>query len=720
MINIEGRIYIEIKIDGKPLDGANLVSSLALLEGTACTAPSLMMILNDNSQTLTKELCLTDGNEILITVGKTPNDLKTITRQYRLFSVMQMAGQAGPRLQVLGIYDAPKYTTESARDSYEGTSSAVLKQLAEKCKLDYDGPEDFNGRGTVDNQVWLSVSKNRGAFVQQNVAPYAYVDEFSAMYAALTSLGVLKFRNLLDVVATPMEEIKYVFLHNIGEGDTDSSKQVYRVDQSKERSDAGLMNSMANYGSTQIVDGPSGITQVEDKVDVKTSAPYLAINDQVAQTVGRAKISYGPIDCGNVHDKYYRAEYQNKRQLALFSERVSILISEPTEVQLFDPVLYKQANADPARPVRNSDIYIVVAKTIIVVGGQHYGERIELVRMSITEKGAAELKSSEPTSARESSIPDTLVDPSATIAANTIGRAKGIMGIVGGIEGQLNAVRAKAENVLNNAKLTLPSLTNFTSNMGTYLQNPEKALKDLQSGAASLKQLKSTLDDYRTDLKTATDAIRSGNVELMASGINGISRTAAMFRPTGVAENVSAMLGITQVMKSTSEMYASVGAQFQAIRGPLDAAVGAGKQIDEMVGDITGIVQGYQSQASSMASSYNSLIQTVTGETPNLSVPNLELNRFYFEDSVRQSVTPVATPINEISRQTPTVSDVQSRMADTLQVKDDSRNYQWAPESGYTVARVGADQLKSKLAEMVSYIDTSGRQNEEYNYTRSA
>lgn len=720
MINIEGRIYIEIKIDGKPLTGANLVSSLALLEGTACTAPSLMMILNDNSQTLTKDLCLTDGNQIIVTVGKTPNDLKTVTRQYRLFSVMQMAGQSGPRLQVLGIYDAPKYTTESARDSYEGTSSAVMKQVAEKCKLDYDGPEDFNGRGTVDNQIWLSVSKNRGAFVQQNIAPYAYVDEHSAMYAALTSLGVLKFRNLMDIAATPMADIKYVFLHNIGEGDQDSSKQVYRVDQSKERSDAGLMNSMSNYGSMQIVDGPSGVTQVEDKVDVKTSAPYLAINDQVAQTVGKAKITYGPIDCGNVHDKYYRAEYQNKRQLALFSERVSVLISEPTEVQLFDPVLYKQANADPSRPVRNSDIYIVVAKTIFVVGGQNYGERIELVRMSITEKGAAELKSAEPTSARESSIPDTLVDPSAAVAANTLGRAKGIMGIVGGIEGQIQAVRAKAENVLNNAKLSLPSLTNFTTNMSSYLDFPDRALKDLSSGAASLKQLKSTLDDYKSELKSASDAIRSGNLEMIASGVNGIGRTAAMFRPTGIAENVSAMFGITQVMKSTAEMYASVGAQFQAIKGPLDAVVGAGQQIDSMVGDITSIVDGYQQQAASMASSYNSLIQTVTGESPNLTVPNAELNRFYFEDAVRQSITPASTPINQIASQMPTVSDVQSRMADTLQVRDDTRNYQWAPESGYQVVRVGADQLKAKLAEMTSFIDMAGKQNDEYNYTRGA
>lgn len=719
MINIAGRIYIEIKIDGKPLSGANLVGNLLLLEGTPVIAPSLMMMLNDHSGTLTRELCLTDGNEILVTVGKTPNDLKTVSRQYRLFSVTQVTGQSGPQLKVLAMYDAPAWTIESARDSYSGTAAQVIKQIAEKCKLEYDGPEGFNGRTTTDSQVWLTVGKTRGAFVQQGIARYAYMDEHSAMYCALSSMGVVKFRNIMDVIATTPEEVKYVFVHNINEGDADSNRQVYRVNQSKERSDAGLMNSWINYGSTQLTDGPSGVTQSETKVDVKTSAPFLAINDQVAQTVGKSKVTYGPIDCGNVHEKYYRALYQNKRQLALFSERISLLVTDPTEVQLFDPVIYKQADQDPTRPVRNTDIYMVVGKTIAVPGGQHYAERIELVRMSITEKGAAELKSSEPTSARESSIPDTLVDPTATVAANVISRTRGIGAIVGPIENAMRGVREKAANVLNNAKLTLPSLTNISNNIGSFLQYPDTALKNLNSGAASLRQLKDTYDDYKDSLDAAVKAVRQGNITMLAENVNGLARTAAYFRPEGIAENLSAMLGVTQVMQTTAQIYNSVSEELAPMRNALDAAVGMGNKVDSFRSDITGVVDGYQSQIGSIASGFNSLVQNVTGDNPNLQVPNLDLNRYYMEDLVRQSVTSVSTPIDQISNKVPTVESVQRDMVARLRIKDDSRNYTWAPESGYVLPKIPADQLASKVRELTDFIDVADRQATDYSYERS-
>jgi hypothetical protein len=719
MINIQDRIFIQIKIDGSPLVGANLCQSITLAEGTPIIAPSMKMVLNDHSGYLSKELALTDGNEILITVGKSPNDLKTVSRQYRVFKVKQVTAQAGPTLEILGIYDAPAWTTESARDSFSGTTSQVLKSLADKCKLDYDGPQDFNGRNTADNQIWVCVGKSRGAFAQQEVARHAYMDDHSAMYAALTSLGVLKYRNIMDVIGTTPDKVKYVFAHNILSSDMDNNKQVYAVQQAVERSDAGLLNIWQNYGAVQINDGPSGVTKVQDKVDVKTSAPFLAINDQVAKTVGKSKISYGPIDCGNVHDKYYEADYINRRQLALFSERMSILITEPTEVQLFDPVIYKQADRDPARPVRATDIYMVTGKTVFVAGGAHYAERIELSRMSITEKGGAELKSSEPTSARESSIPDTLVDPSATVAANTIGRSNIIGGLIAPVENMLRNVRSKAGDVLNNVSLTVPSLTNISTNIQRYSQYPDLARRDIQGAINSVNQLKNTYDSFARDFSSAAAAVRQGNVNMLAQSVSGVARTAAFFRPDGIAENISAMLGVSQVMSTTAQLYNSISQELAPLRGALDEAVGIAGDIDNFTGSIASVVNSYQSQMSSTASSFNSMVQNVTGETPNLSTPNMELNRFYLQDMLRGSIQPVTTPLTEISYQLPDVAAVQKDMVGRLRVKDDTRNYQWAPETGYTLEKISASDMLAKVQALNKDITNATRQMDDFNYDKS-
>ncbi len=720
MIIIEGRIFIDIKIDGRPLSGANLVHKIAMLEGAPVVAPSLLMILNDHSGVLTKELCLTDANEILITVGRSPEDLKTVSRQYRVFNVRQMAGQSGPTLQVLGIYDAPKYTTEAARESFSGTSDQAIRQMASVCGLDYDGPWDFNGRSTVDNQVWMGVTRSRGSLVQHEIAKHAYMDDHSAMYACLTSLGVLRYRNVMDVIATPVDKIKYVFAFNIEPGSQElESKQIYLVNQSKEHSQAGLMNTSQNYGSTLVTDGVSGSTAVETKVDVKTGAPYLAINDAVAQTIGRAKIEYGPLDCGNTHDKYHRAEYQNKKQLGLFSERLSLIVQDPTEVQLLDAVIYKQADADPNKPVRNTDIYIVIGKTVFVADGQHYGERIDLARMSITEKGEASLKASEPTLARESSVPEVLINPTASVAADSLTRARSVIGITNPIEAVSNKAMQGASKVLNNVKLIQPSITRFGMNMRSYLEKPALAAKDIRSAAASVKQMRDTARDMRNNVRQMNQAIKSGNVMMAAAGISNVAQAAAYFRPDGIVGSFSSMLGVTQVMQTTAQIYNSISGQLQLIREPLDAIEGIGGEIDGLVGGMTSIVDDYQYVIGDMAGSYNSILSSVTGEERRLNIPNIELNRVNFESMISNSIADKTGSIQQLSYMIPTVDDVQSDLSRNLLVKDDTRNYLWAPETGYLARAVPVSALADKINALSDQIENADRQMDAYVYERS-
>lgn len=713
MINIQDRIFIDIQIDGNSLSGANLVSKIALVEAAAVGFPSILMELNDTEQELAELLCLTDANEILVSVGKSPEDLKTVSRQYRVFNVKRIPGQSGSAVRVLGIYDAPKFTTEAASESYAGTSTSVLKQLADKCKLDYDGPEEFNGRTTNDNQIWLCTAKTRASFAQHVVSNHAYMDDNSAMYAAVTSLGVLKFRNVMDVVATPVDKIKYLFLRTTPEGDQDQSKQVYIASQAKETSQAGLMNAMHNYGSTLVTSGPQG-TQIETKVDVVTGAPFLAINDQVSQTVGRTRIDSSPLDCGNVHDKYYRAFYQNVKQLALFSERMSLLVTEPTEVQLLDPVIYRQADADPMKPTRASDVYVVIGKTVYVAHGSHYCERLDIARMSITEKGEADLKASEPTIARESSVPETFINPSATVAADSVDKAKGIVAIVGPIEDQTRKVGASITKAFNGVKSIQPSVANFTRNMRSYLDKPAQAARDIRNAARSFSQLKSNAQELRNSMRTMAQGIRQGNIAMVAGGLSQLSQTSAYFRPDGIASNVCSMFGITQVMQTTAQMCSTVSGYMQTIKEPLDAIEGIGQDIDGLVSDMTSVVSSYTAMAGDLGSAYNSLIYSVTGSSPNLSVPNIAMNRLSFESMIRESISPVTASIQQTSYLVPAVSDVQTAVANTLNIKDDTRNYLWVPETGYTVTPVRLDTIRSLEDELDLFVGNAERQFDDF------
>lgn len=691
MLIIQDRIFVKIMIDGKELQGANLVDTLALIEGVAATTPSIMMVLNDHSQRLIKELCLTDGNSLVVTVGRSPEDLKTVTRQYRLFSVKNIDGQQGPRVTLIGLLDAPAYNLTKVSESYEGTTAQVMEQIAKKCQLDFDGPQAINGRQVKDSQVWLNVSKNRGAFVQQGLARFGYMDEHSAMHAALTSLGVLKYRNLMDLVNTPVEKIKYVFVNNIETGDQDESKQVYVVSTSKERSDAGMMNATQNYGSVQVTHGVTGESKIENKVDVKTSAPYLAINDQVAQTVGQAKFVYTPIDCGNTHENYERAKYQNMRQLGLFSERESLLVLEPTEVQLYDPVIYKQANADPERPSRNTDIYIVVGKTIFVKAGTQYAERIELVRMSITEKGAAALKSAEPTSVRETSVPDVTLNPSVNIASRTLGTAKGILATVKGLEDKLKNVKANALQAVATSLQTLPGLSKLGIDLNQVATNPQAAVKGLEANIRSIKNVTEQFKTMREGIEDAAAAIREGNVSLIAQNISGVARTAAFFRADGVVDNFLNNMGVVNAQQQIASVYGSVAEIAQQSRGYLQDVLQAGETVDNMVNSVTSFQDEYQRSVSGMASMYNSIIQNVSGKSPDLTVPGLSINRGNFTTLLRKSIEPASQPIYEISQQLPTIGGLKSELARSAGVTDDTRRLQWVPESGYEVPKITGD-----------------------------
>lgn len=411
MLLIQDKVYLDILIDGQAIPATtNMLHEVILTEGNGDMSPVIQMTLNDQNGSLQQSLALTDGNEIAVVIGRKPNDTRNIVRQYRLFGTKQTVSASGPAITAYGIYDAPGYLTGSYREAYEGSSTQVLQALAQKCMLTLDGPKEFNGRETQDRQVWLNVCSTRANFVHE-VIRHAYMDDNSAMSCALTSAGVLKYRNLLDVMSLDRDKIQFALLLNIPKSGDIRAPNIMLARQVRDWSAAGLMTNWVNYGSTRAIHSLTGEQDIEKSIDLKTTASFLPINEEVSRTVGNARIDYACLDCGNVHSKYERAAYQNIRLLALFSERLSVLLNDVSNVQLYDAILYYQQDNQPSLTSKNSAVYIVVGKTIMIRNGNQYIERLELARPELTVKGSATLKGA--------SGADASLQPNVQINTNT-------------------------------------------------------------------------------------------------------------------------------------------------------------------------------------------------------------------------------------------------------------------------------------------------------------
>ena len=630
MLVINGRIFIDVKIDQKSLDNApDVFDTLILTESIVGLFPGASLTLNDYSGQLGKQLALTEGNEILVTVGRSPSDMNTISRQYRMYQPKTEASAFGPQIKVSCIYDAPKYISEAAIEYYSGTSSQVLQKIADKCNLYYCGPEKYNGRSMNDNQKWWNINRSRAMFAQQNVARHGYQDPHSAMCSALTSMGELRYRNLMDVIERPLDQIKYLFSQSSPLSDEDKKRHTFLVDAARGYSDAGLINNWQNYGSTRIVHSQSGVEEIEESVDVKTSGKYLAINDQVSKTIGRARYDHSLLDCGNVSDRYERAFYQNVKQLGLFSERLSILVSESTPVQLLDAVLYRESFMDQKDTSNTSDVYIVIGKTIYVKGGQYYAERIELARMSLTEKGESALKCAPtPDQAAKDAIPEASIDVTAMSTPTTPGVAAKQLDKVKEIQADAKAVDAAAKTAktdsLKVAKATVNIVRSaiklaaiFKAGAAGIKGNPQNALSVLSDATGSLLNYNKVVGGFSNSYAQAgVSYLEYANKRLTDPKFNEAVRVATLLKPGGLASNQAAIAGAVALNKKTNEIFnsgASVYSSGEAIAA-LRKEPGGTQALDTFNARIDEMNDNTQKINSGVTNMWNGSLSLATGK----------------------------------------------------------------------------------------------------------
>ena len=677
MIIIAGRVFVDIKIDNKDLpSSANLVERITMTEGNGAYSPAIELILNDHSGHLGADLALTDGNEILVTIGRSANSLNTVSRQYRLFGQKQVVTAFGPQIKAVGTYDAPGYLSGSARESFKGNSSQALQEVATKSKMSYSGPEEFNGRSMNDSQVWRAVCQSRASYAQ-DVCRHGYMDPHSAMMLVATSAGCLKYRNLADVIEIAPEKIKRLFLHSVPPATGDTSKVVYQVRAAKDMSVSGLMNNWQNYGSTRYEHTLDGVAKSHDNIDVKTAGSYLSINSQVAQTVEKSRREYSPLDCGNTHTDYSRALYQNIKLLGLFSERLSLLTTDVTDVQLLDPVIYRQANADLKEPVKNSDVYLIVGKSILLKGGASYAERIELARMSLTTEGSSTLKCADPAADTASVIPAVSIDPTSTTANTSLPSVKALTTALAPATSSVKVLKSIGPSINTAVTGTLHSLsaTLTAIKAGT---DPQTLLGKIKSMLPSMGALNTVVNDVQSVVRVAAGSMNTiKNVLLTASVVAPGLRAVAMSVPGGPLDSLSASLTGIKQLTDHSLLMNSLNSALNPYKSSLYALGSGPATMDSFSSISNNIGSSVNSVTKDTASMWNSSLSIVSGKTPPSIIP--VANSAYLKNQVDYSLSPNSgTPSSTTYI---TAADLSAGLQKGLVARTASAGLRWVPEA---------------------------------------
>ena len=390
VIDVDGIAYCSIEIEGSSMPpSANFVDTIFIQDGGFGTPnPVLQLILSDATGTLDADLNLQDGTLITIKLAKERE--KVVVRKFRVFYFDKQTAADGPKLKVTCIYDSPQWIAGVFTESFRGSSSDAMSQMAAAAGLGYDGPG-----GTDDVMTWLNVNRTRTSF-SEDVAMRAYASGQSCMARLLTLEGIVKFKDLFkELQAAP----KWTYHQNTDESTATGTPIPVR--ETRNASVSGLATHIMNYGQTQYNHSLDVAGQTTlDGVDAPVFGTALPINADVkSQVSGRgARINYTGWDTGtepkpasNIHHKYEDAQYQNLRFLGLLSERIRILTDEYTDVQPFDTADYKHSDAVTGEFEEKKALagkWIVGGRTMWIKSGHKYSEIHFLYRPTIQEAGA--------------------------------------------------------------------------------------------------------------------------------------------------------------------------------------------------------------------------------------------------------------------------------------------------------------------------------------------
>lgn len=384
---VSDRMALSVFIEGQelPFSEAFTFNYLHMSAGSRQALPYFTLSVTDNLKWLFMSSLLKDSHRVrIVAQSGTVESSQDYAFEFRLTFFKEKPLMAGSLFTLEGVLDVPKYLHNSSRNPITGTSSDVLRQVAQTAGL------EFEGVGTNDSQVWLPMNRRLFQFARY-VANAGFATENSAMLLAVDLTKKMVYRDV-----TAMDSPK----HTLGLMNFDSGK-VIPVTSVQPVASPGALNHIAGYTlSTVEQDLESETVHSRNKaVGTTINEPGdLLVNSDLRSDTREGRVAYAPVDAGNAHEHFVRAQHQNRRVLSLFSFGVYVVIPTLTDIQVLDTVSLDAsmvASEDAGSSSIYTGLYRVVHKVVYGKPGQLV-EKLLLVRRTITNPAAVTSQNGTP------------------------------------------------------------------------------------------------------------------------------------------------------------------------------------------------------------------------------------------------------------------------------------------------------------------------------------
>lgn len=368
-LTVSNQILLQFAINGVEIPvGLSSFKEISMICNIQNKLPTLHFVIEDATNVIHDQAQLGDGATIDVVLhsdyGFDQGKIEQVTF-IASGTEMELTG-ASLTFTASGIFKAVEYLGKTAEKPIKGTSSDVISQLAQQGGLTANSSES-----TSDSQVWRPLRQTISEFAH-HVCDHGYSGDSSIMSMGVTFGGQLIYKDIQKLATQSSNTV-------VMTGSPDMITQgIIPCTGFKAVSIAGLANFTQNYGVKLVQEKLDGTAQDFSSYAATFFSSFMNINSGIKNLVGAVRSEYLPHEMKNVHDKFYDAEYQNRRGRSLFTNKIIFTTANSSGLELYDVVYFQ-----PILPTNNqvSDMlsgnYIVTAKKKYLAQGKYF-ESIEI------------------------------------------------------------------------------------------------------------------------------------------------------------------------------------------------------------------------------------------------------------------------------------------------------------------------------------------------------
>lgn len=343
--------------------------------------PTLRAVVEDPMGRLVNEInaaegqsVLGDGAKIALGMGKRiDDDIKH--RRFRVVSTPRVTRLgASPVVTINALSDAFKWFNGLKTGAINNTSAGAIEDMALECGVGVHTPHPTN-----DQMAWICRQQSYAQFATR-MCLNGWASDESCMSLGMDVDRVLRYVDVSQL-ATERPTFTARYLSNIERANEKDDKTYITVMDVQVKT-AGAANLLGGYSARLFGSNIKGEKFEHTDVDVVKGGNFLDVNTDVKTDVDLSKSTFMPLDAGNCHDNYAKAQHQNLRLGLMHKVFVDIYYEQCTDARLFDTMELDLTDAIERTGNNNySGVYFVIAKAYGVNGGRYF-EKLRLVSNS--------------------------------------------------------------------------------------------------------------------------------------------------------------------------------------------------------------------------------------------------------------------------------------------------------------------------------------------------